>query len=232
MEESENQTTFNTEEKQQDVPSEPVLEQEESSADDANPDQEPSAPLVPGVIMSWCVLRVASNKEEMVRESLVRKIAIEGLQEKVGRILVPMERRPAPRGKVGKKKYVDRKMYPGYVFIEMELEEDGSIDEHAWFTIKETSGVGDFIGSGGKPAPMSKSDVEKMLLQIEMAQEGAPVTLEFAKGDMVKIKEGAFENFEGEVDEVLPDKGLVRVVVTIFGRATPVELEFWQIEKT
>jgi transcriptional antiterminator NusG len=181
----------------------------------------------------WYVLRVASNKEEQVREALDRKVKIEGLQEKIGRILVPMERRPAPHGrKVGGKKYVERKMYPGYVFVEMELGEDGRIGEEAWFLIRETTGVGDFIGAAGKPTPMKPSDAEKMMLQVEKAKEGAPVSLEFKKGDPAKIKEGAFENFEGQVDEVLPDKGLVRVIVTIFGRATPVELEYWQIEKT
>jgi len=179
---------------------------------------------------NWYVLRVASNKEEQVRDALARKVKIEGLEEKIGRILVPTERRPSPRGK-GDKKFVERKMYPGYVFIEMELEEDGSIGEKAWFLIRETTGVGDFIGSGGKPTAMAASDVDKMLLQIEKAEKGAPISVEFAKGDSVKIKEGAFENFEGTVDEVLPDKGQVRVMVTIFGRATPVELEFWQVEK-
>ena len=179
---------------------------------------------------NWYVLRVASNKEEQVRDALARKVKIEGLEEKIGRILVPTERRPSPRGK-GKEKFVERKMYPGYVFIEMELEEDGSIGEKAWFLIRETTGVGDFIGSGGKPTAMGQDDVNKMLLQIEKAEKGAPVSVEFAKGDSVKIKEGAFENFEGIVDEVLPDKGQVRVMVTIFGRATPVELEFWQVEK-
>ena len=179
---------------------------------------------------NWYVLRVASNKEEQVRDALARKVKIEGLEEKIGRILVPTERRPSPRGK-GEKKFVERKMYPGYVFIEMDLEEDGSIGEKAWFLIRETTGVGDFIGSGGKPTAMGQGDVDKMLLQIEKAEKGAPVSVEFAKGDSVKIKEGAFENFEGIVDEVLPDKGQVRVMVTIFGRATPVELEFWQVEK-
>ena len=178
----------------------------------------------------WCVLRVASNKEEIVRDTLQRKVKIEALELKIGRILVPTERRPGPRGR-GDKKFVDRKMYPGYVFVEMELEEDGSIGEEAWFLIKETSGVGDFIGSGGKPTPMSQSDVDKMLMQVEQAQEGAPVRVDFEKGDPVKIKEGAFENFEGTVDEVLADKGLIRVIVTIFGRPTPVELEYWQVEK-
>jgi transcription termination/antitermination protein NusG len=180
---------------------------------------------------NWYVLRVASNKEEQVAEALIRKVKIEGLEEKIGRILVPTERRPSPRTKAGEKKFVERKMYPGYVFIEMELEEDGTIGEKPWFLIKETTGVGDFIGSAGKPTPMRQGDVDKMLLQVEKAQEGAPVSVDFAKGDQVKIKEGAFENFEGAVDEVLADKGLIRVIVTIFGRATPVELEYWQVEK-
>jgi transcriptional antiterminator NusG len=180
----------------------------------------------------WYVLRVASNKEDQVREALDRKVKIEGLTDKIGRILVPTERRPSPRARTGGKKYVERKMYPGYLFIEMELGEDGRIGEEAWFLIRETTGVGDFIGAAGKPTPMRNSDVEKMLLQVEKAQDGAPLSVEFKKGDAAKIREGAFENFEGQVDEVLPDKGLVRVIVTIFGRATPVELEYWQIEKT
>jgi transcriptional antiterminator NusG len=213
-----------------DAPQDPAPDEAQGSQgpapEDVGDEQAPARPD-----MQWCVLRVASNKEDQVREALDRKIKIEGLESKVGRILVPTERRPSPRGR-GQKKFVDRKMYPGYVFLEMSLEEDGSIDEHAWFTIKETTGVGDFIGSAGKPTPMAKADVDKMLMQVEKAQEGAPVSVEFAPGDLVKIKEGAFENFEGEVEAVLPDKGLVRVVVTIFGRATPVELEFWQVEKT
>jgi transcriptional antiterminator NusG len=179
----------------------------------------------------WYVLRVASNKEESVREALERKVKIEGLDAKIGRILVPTERRPSPRSRAGEKKFVERKMYPGYVFIEMELEEDGRIGEDAWFLIRETTGVGDFIGAAGRPTAMKASDVDKMLMQVEKAQDGAPVSVDFKKGDMVKIKEGAFENFEGAVDEVLPDKGLIRVEVTIFGRATPVELEYWQVEK-
>jgi len=178
----------------------------------------------------WYVLRVASNREDQVKEALERKVRIEGLDRKISKILVPTEKRPAPRGR-GNKKYVERKMYPGYVFVQMELEEDGSIGEDAWFLIRETSGVGDFIGSAGKPTPMKQADVEKMLLQVEKAEEGAPISVEFQKGDMVKIKEGAFENFEGAVEEVLPEKGLIRVEVTIFGRPTPVELEYWQVEK-
>lgn len=179
----------------------------------------------------WYVLRVASNKEEQVKEALQRKVKIEGLEEKIGRILVPTERRPRPRSKPGEKKFVERKLYPGYVFIEMELEEDGSIGEKPWFLIKETMGVGDFIGSAGKPSPMGQTDVDKMLMQVDRPDESFSVGVEFKKGDAVKIKEGTFENFEGAVDEVLSDKGLIRVIVTIFGRATPVELEYWKVEK-
>ena len=113
----------------------------------------------------------------------------------------------------------------------MELEEDGSIGEKEWAVIKGTAGVGDFIGSGGKPTPMSQSDVEKILMQVEKPEETSALAAEFKKGDLVKIKEGPFENFEGTVDEVLLDRGLIRVTVTIFGRATPVELEYWQVEK-
>ncbi|MFP4104710.1 MAG: transcription termination/antitermination protein NusG [Phycisphaerae bacterium] len=180
----------------------------------------------------WYVLRVASNRETQVRDALIRKVKIEGLEDKIGKILVPTEKRPAPRGRGDKKKKtVERKMYPGYVFIEMDLDENGAIGEDAWFLIRETNGVGDFIGSAGRPTPMKQGDVDKMLMQVEKAEEGTPVSVEFEQGDQVKIKEGAFENFEGAVEEVLPDKGLVRVVVTIFGRATPVELEYWQVEK-
>ncbi|MCD4699400.1 MAG: transcription termination/antitermination protein NusG [Phycisphaerae bacterium] len=181
----------------------------------------------------WYVLRVASNREEQVRQAIERKVRIEGLEDKVGRVLVPMDRRPRPptRGKGGEKKFVERKLYPGYVFIEMELEDNGTIGEAAWFLIKETTGVGDFIGSASKPIAMSDADAGKMLMQVDRPDEDSAMTVEFAKGEMVKIREGAFENFDGVVDEVLADKGLIRVIVTIFGRATPVELEYWQVEK-
>ncbi len=128
-------------------------------------------------------------------------------------------------------KYVERKLYPGYVFVEMALGDDGRMSENAWFLIRETSGAGDFIGPKGKPNPMSDDDAAKMLMQVQKASAGAPVSVEFAKNDMVNIKEGPFENIPGHVDEVLADKGLIRVIVTIFGRATPVELEYWQVEK-
>ena len=176
----------------------------------------------------WLVLRVASNKEDTVRETLVKKVKIEGLEDCIGRTLVPSER--IKRIKGGQQRVQQRKLYPGYVFVEMDLEDDGSIPEKPWFMIKETAGVGDFIGAVGKPTPMRNHDVEKMLAQAEKPEDQPSLNIDFKKGHQVKIREGPFENFEGEVDEILPDKGVVRVIVTIFGRATPLELEYWQLE--
>jgi len=208
------------------------MQQEQQNPDlDAQQTSDLDAQQTPSP-MRWYVLRVASNKENQVRDNLERKVRIEGLGQEIGRILVPTERRPSPRTvRSSGKKYVERKMYPGYVFVEMALGEDGRMSEEAWFLIRETTGAGDFIGPAGRPTAMTDDDVAKMLMQVEKASEGAPVSVEFAKDDQVKIKEGAFENFEGHVDEVLADKGLIRVIVTIFGRATPVELEYWQVEK-
>jgi transcriptional antiterminator NusG len=180
--------------------------------------------------MQFFVLRVASNKEDQVREKLSRKVKIEGLEELVGRILVPVER--VRHRKEGKVRDADRKLYPGYVFIELNLDKDGRIPDKVWFMIKETEGVGDFIGSNGKPTPMSVRDQAKMLEDVEKeANEPTLGGTDFKKADKVKVTNGAFMNFEGEVDEVIADKGMVRIITTIFGRPTPLELEYWQIEK-
>lgn len=193
----------------------------------AHGQQPPQQELVrPG--MHWYVLRVASNRESQVRDALERKVAIEQLEARIGRILVPTQREKRIRG--GTARVVQKKLYPGYVFVEMATESDGSIAENVWFTIKETSGVGDFIGSGGKPSPMDMPEVEKMLASTLAPQEQPGFELAFKKGDKVKVREGPFENFEGVVDELNAQKGTVRVIVTIFGRATPIEIEYWQIE--
>lgn len=183
--------------------------------------------ITPG--MNWFVLRVASNKEDAVRETLLRKIKIEDLTNLVNRILVPTEKQKTIKG--GKQKILEKKLYPGYVFVEMKLEDDGRIPQDVFFLIKETTGVGDFIGTAGRPSPMSIPEIEKMLQASKPAEEQPQVKMEFVKGDHIKIKEGPFENMEGNVDELLPDQGKVRVIVTIFGRATPIELEYWLIEK-
>jgi len=185
-------------------------------------------PLVyPG--FQWFVLRVASNKEDSVKETLLRKIKIEGMTHLVNRILVPTEK--IRTMKAGKTKVQQRKLYPGYVFVEMKLEDDGRIPQDVFFLIKETTGVGDFIGTAGRPAPMQQHEVEKMVLASKAPEEEPEVKMEFAPGDVVKIKEGPFENMDGTVDTLLPEQGKVRVIVTIFGRSTPLEIEYWQIEK-
>ncbi len=179
--------------------------------------------------MDWFVLRVASNKENYVRETLMRKVQIEGLVDRVGRIMVPTEKTKTLKG--GKARITETKLYPGYIFVEMRLETDGRIPQDVFFLIKETTGVGDFVGTPGRPTPMAAHEVEKMLFDSRRPDETPTVKMEFAQGDYVTITEGPFESYEGSVDEVLPDKGLVRVLVSIFGRQAPVELEYWQIEK-
>ncbi|MFK7789947.1 MAG: transcription termination/antitermination protein NusG [Phycisphaeraceae bacterium] len=186
--------------------------------------------------MDWFVLRVASNKEDSVRKTLLRKIKIEGFDgeddEKpmlVNRILVPTEKEKVV--KAGKQKIVETKLYPGYVFVEMRLEDDGRIPQDIFFLIKETTGVGDFIGTAGRPSPMTLPEVEKMINAAKPPEEQPEVKMEFQKGDHVKIIDGAFENMEGTVDATLPDQGKVRVIVMIFGRATPVELEYWSVTR-
>ena len=178
--------------------------------------------------MQYFVLRVASNKEDRVKEALTRKVKIEGLESFVGRILVPTER--VRKIKEGKRTESDRKLYPGYVFIELELDKNGTIPEKVWFMIKETDGVGDFIGSNGKPTPMSPKDQQKMLDEADKPDTPTDIN-QFKKGEKVKVTNGAFQNFEGEVDEIIPDKQVVRIITTIFGRPTPLELEYWQVEK-
>lgn len=179
--------------------------------------------------MDWFVLRVASNKENSVRETLLRKVQIENMKHLVGRILVPTEKIKTVKG--GKQKITENKLYPGYVFVEMRLEPDGRIPQDVFFLIKETTGVGDFVGTAGRPTAMKDHEIEKMLKDSKKPEELPTVKMVFEKGENVRIKEGPFQNYEGTVDELLPDKGLVRVLVTIFGRQAPIELEEWQIGK-
>ncbi|MEM9559075.1 MAG: transcription termination/antitermination protein NusG [Planctomycetota bacterium] len=179
--------------------------------------------------MDWFVLRVASNKESSVQNTLLRKVQIETMTHLVGRILVPTEKTKTIKN--GKQRITETKLYPGYVFVEMQLEEDGRIPQDVFFLIKETTGVGDFVGTAGRPTPMAQHEIEKMLLDSKKPDDEPTIKLSFEKGENVIIREGPFENYEGTVDELLPDKGLVRVLVTIFGRQAPIELEEWQIAK-
>ena len=171
----------------------------------------------------WYVLRVASGREESVKEGLLRKIQLAGLAELIPTVLVPTERVSEIKG--GKKRFKERKLYPGYIIVEMDLTDD------VWYLIKDTGGIGDFVGSFQKPTPLRPSEVEKILNTLKTKEEAPEVQINLEAGERVKIKEGPFENFDGTVDEIFKAKGQVRVIVTIFGRATPVDLEYWQVEK-
>ncbi|HEX8201771.1 MAG TPA: transcription termination/antitermination protein NusG [Isosphaeraceae bacterium] len=181
-------------------------------------DDEPPPDLV------WYVLKVQSGREDTIRDALERRVKIQGLQRFFGRIVVPTEKITEIRN--NKKRVVERKSYPGYIMVEMEL------NEKTWFTVRETPGVGDFVGAHGTPTKMTEAEVNKMLGQETAKDEKPPqLRIDFERGDRVKIKEGPFENFEGSVEEVNEIRGLVKVMLIIFNRPTPVDLEYWQVER-
>ena len=179
--------------------------------------------------MQWYVLRVAPNKEVEVKETLTQKVQAEGLTDVIGRIEVPIDRIKQIRG--NKQMVRTRPMYGGYVFIEMQPTEDGKVPEKAWFTIKGISGVTDFVPPGGTPCPMRDTDVAKMLHDADKPEEAPSIKVEFKKGDMIRIREGKFENFEGIVDLIDSEHGRVDVICMIFGRSTPLNIEYWLLEK-
>ncbi len=170
----------------------------------------------------WYVLRVQTAREDQVKESLEKRIKARGLEEKITNIVVPTEK--VKEIKRGTATVRERKIYPGYVMVEMEL------DDETRALIHETPGVGSILGTGNTPVPIPEKEVEKMLLEAERAEEEPTTEITFAVGDRVRIREGLFQNFEGEIEEIWPEKGLVRVIVSILGRPTPVELEYWQLE--
>ena len=171
----------------------------------------------------WYILKVQSNRERSIAAALQRKVAIEGIEHLFGQILVPVEKVTEFKG--GKKKVVERKLWPGYIAVEMHVNDD------TWFAIRETGGIGDFTGSGGAPTPMEPHEIAKILHKDEEETDDAPkLNIKFTVGEKVKVKEGNFENFEGEVATIDEASGKVSVMISIFGRSTPVELEYWQVE--
>lgn len=172
----------------------------------------------------WYVLRVQAGKEDSVRRNIERKAKVEGLTDRIRKVLVPSERVSEMKGKT--KKIVERKLYPGYIMVEM------TADEETVYHIRSVNGVGDFIGGGtqNQPAPLPPHEVERMLGVAEAQTDEPKLDIKFKKGQSVKIKNGPFENFTGVVEDVSPTKGTIRVIVTIFGRATPIELEYWEVE--
>lgn len=178
------------------------------------------------MVRRWYVVRVQSGKEERIKETLEKRIASKGLEAHIQQVVIPSERVTEIKG--GKKSVRERKLYPGYLMVEMDIDEKPG--EEAWYAVRETPGIGDFLGSS-KPVAMEEHEVQRILDTKAESAEKPKMRIDFTRGDSVRIKEGPFENFEGQVEEIIPDKGLLRVIVTIFGRATPVELEYWQVEK-
>jgi transcriptional antiterminator NusG len=171
----------------------------------------------------WYILKVQSNREDSIRETLLRRISLQGLDRFFGDVVVPKEQVTEFKG--GKKRVVSRKLYPGYILVNMIL------NDETWYLVRETGGIGDFTGSAGRPSPMLPQDVAKLLNKAEEKTAETPrLKINFKKGDRVKINEGTFENFEGEVEQIDEANGRVTVMLSIFGRSTPVDIEYWQIE--
>lgn len=164
----------------------------------------------------WYVLRVQSGREDKVKNTLEKRVASMGMSDEIPQIMVPSELVSEIRK--GFKRIVERKLYPGYVMVEMTMSED------AHYLVKSTPGVGDFAGA------MSESEVERMLMVCCQAEDKPKPKISFRKGQSIKIKEGAFENYDGIVDDVNEQKGIVKVRIGIFGRYTQVELGYWQVE--
>jgi transcriptional antiterminator NusG len=175
--------------------------------------------------LRWYVVHAYSGMEKAVERNLVERIARSGMPEKFGRILVPMEE--VVEIKNGQKKTAERKFFPGYVLVEMIMDDD------TWHLVKHTSKVTGFVGgTKNRPAPISEAEVLKIVNQMQEGSEKPRHKVEFVVGEYVRVKDGPFTDFNGSVEEVNYEKNKMRVAVTIFGRSTPVELEFSQVEKT
>lgn len=174
----------------------------------------------------WYILKVAFNREDTIRKALEKRVKLAGVEAYFGDVLIPTED-VATFTRTGQRRVVKRKLYPGYLMIEM------SVTEDTWFLVRETDGIGDFTGSGGKPTPMDDKEVERILkVARPQADEGQALktAIPYGRGDRVRVKEGYFQNLEGEVDKVDEANGRVTVIISIFGRSTPVELDHWQVE--
>jgi len=171
----------------------------------------------------WYIIHAYSGFERKVRESLESRVQAFGLQNKIGRVMIPTE--PVTEIVNGKKRTVERVFLPGYVLVEMDLDND------LWHVIKNTPRVTGFLGTGDKPVALSEEEVSSILFRSETSKDKPKIKIKFAKNESVRITEGPFANFNGVIDEVNEDRETVKVMVTIFGRSTPVELEFGKVEK-
>ncbi|MGA2719392.1 MAG: transcription termination/antitermination protein NusG, partial [Candidatus Acidiferrales bacterium] len=171
----------------------------------------------------WYIVHTYSGFEKKVKESLEGRVAAFGLTEKIGQIVIPTESVVEVRG--GKKVISPRMCYPGYVLVEMDM------DDYTWHVVRSTPRVTGFVGSGQTPSPLSDEEVQNILNRATTTAEKPKPKLSFDRGEKVRIGEGPFANFTGVVEEVNSDRSTLKVSVTIFGRSTPVELDFAQVEK-
>ena len=172
---------------------------------------------------NWYVVHTQTGLEEKVKAALESRVVSQGFSDLITKVIIPTEQISEIRS--GKKKISQRKFFPGYLIVEMEL------NEQTYSFIKTTPGITGFIGLGKKPMPLPQEEVDNILKKAEESQvKPSPKTL-FEKGEQVRVTEGPFINFNGSIDEIHPEKGKLKVSVSIFGRSTPVELEYWQVEK-
>jgi transcription termination/antitermination protein NusG len=208
-----------------DAPAEPVVSEGEAAAQ-GDADAQGDAPEVAlrKDNRNWFVVHTYSGYENKVKANLERRIHSMGMQDKIFRVLVPME--DEVEFKDGKRKITPKKVFPGYVLVEMIM------DDQSWYVVRNTQGVTGFVGSPGpgeKPVPLQDKEVKTILKQ--MGIEAPKLKIDFKKGDRVKVTSGPFFDFTGVVDEIAPEKERLRALISIFGRETPVELEFFQVEK-
>jgi transcriptional antiterminator NusG len=177
----------------------------------------------------WFILHALSGHELKVQKNIASRVQQEGMEDLIGEVLIPTEK--VSEVKQGKKTTVNRKFFPGYVLINICLyNEDSSFNERAWYFIQNTPGVIGFLG-GDRPAPMSDAEVDSIVHQIEEKKETVAPKVMFEPGETVKVTDGPFLNFNGAIEEVDPERGKLKVAVSIFGRSAPVELEYWQVER-
>jgi transcription termination/antitermination protein NusG len=193
---------------------------------EAAPGTEPSNPN-----MKWYIIHSYSGFERKVKESLESRVQAFGLQGKIGRVLIPTEAVTEVRG--GKKYTSERMFYPGYVLVEMDLTgfRTGGEGDHVWHVVKSTPRVTGFVGTANDPTPLSEDEVKQIVYRVAEGKEKPKLKVKFEKNESVRISEGPFASFTGIVDEVNEDRETLKVMVTIFGRSTPVELGFAQVEK-
>jgi len=198
-----------------------MTEETQQPTGDAAAAPETAQPSNPN--FKWYIIHTYSGFEKKVKESLESRVQAFGLQEKIGRVIIPTETVTTIRG--GKKYTSEQMFYPGYVLVQMDLNDD------VWHVVKATPRVTGFLGGGQHPAPLSEEEVNQIVYRVETGKTSPKLRLKFEKNESVRITEGPFANFNGVVDEINEDRETLKVMVTIFGRSTPVELEFGKVEK-